>query len=140
MDRLDDFIIFMATMNKRFKKAMTTTLQPYGLNGMHAVYLKAIGVSPGITLRELSKTVRCDGANTSRAISILEENGFVCDDRKDLSSKKYRLYLTKSGTDALNEVNQKMREFHQKTLDELSLDEQEQFLSLVKKLLVTTLD
>ena len=136
METLSDFMIFMATMHKRFNKMMAKALLPYGLNGMHAIYLKAISDNPGITLKELSTTVHCDGAHTSRAIATLTQKKFVCDDRKDASQKKYKLFLTEAGQNAKKDVNQKMDVFHQDTLNILSSEEQKIFLELIQKFLV----
>ena len=137
METLNDFMIFMATMHKRFNKMMSETLAPYGLNGMHAIYLKAISDNPGITLKELSTLVRCDSAHTSRAVATLTEKQFVCDDRKDACQKKYKLFLTEAGKNAKSDVEQKMALYHENTLNILTGDEQKIFLDLIKKFLIS---
>lgn len=131
----NEFHIFFATMRKRFNKAMSEALSPFGLNGMHAMFLKVLRDMPGMTMKELSDNLRCNKANTSRAIAELKAKGFVCDDRKTAGSKKFRLFLTDSGKEVNETIIKKLDAFHSSVLGKLTAEEQAEFIGLAKKLL-----
>ncbi|MBR2254553.1 MAG: winged helix-turn-helix transcriptional regulator [Candidatus Methanomethylophilaceae archaeon] len=88
---------FFDRMSMQMRRNMTKIVEPYGLTSAHAVYLIALNLQNGQTLVSLSKFLDMDTANTNRVIKILREKGFVYDDRKSESSKKYSIYLTESG-------------------------------------------
>ena len=88
---------FMDRMSLQMRKNMTAIVEPYGLSHAHAIYLIALNLQDGQTMVSLSRFLDLDTANTTRVIKTLREKGFVYDDRKSESNKKFRIFLSDSG-------------------------------------------
>lgn len=88
---------FFDRMSVIMRKNMTSVVSEHGLTSAHSIYLVALDLQDGQTLMSLSKFLDLDPANTNRIVKVLKDKGFVYDDRKSPSSKKYSIYLTESG-------------------------------------------
>ena len=88
---------FFDRMSVQMRKNMTDVVSDYGLTSAHAIYLIALKLQDGQTLVGLSRFLDLDTANTNRVIKVLREKGFIYDDRKTESSKKYSIFLTEKG-------------------------------------------
>lgn len=89
--------VFFDRMSCIMRKNMTKEVSEFGLTSAHSIYLIALKLQDGQTLVSLSKFLDLDPANTNRVIKVLKEKGFVYDDRKSESNKKYSIYLTDAG-------------------------------------------
>ena len=108
------FPIWFAKIRKAVQKRQTELLKPYGLSSIHAMYLiTLLHNDKGMTLRELCESLFVDKANTSRVITTLDALGYI---RKDMISKsklKYKIYLTRQGTEVANIVAKDMKKTHE---------------------------
>lgn len=95
---------FFDRMSLQMRKNMTSIVEPYGLTHAHAIYLIALKLQDGQTMVGLSHFLDLDTANTNRVIKILRQKGFVYDDRKSESNKKYRIFLTDEGKELAEKV------------------------------------
>ena len=103
---------FMDRMSLQMRKNMTAIVEPYGLSHAHAIYLIALNLQDGQTMVSLSRFLDLDTANTTRVIKTLREKGFVYDDRKSESNKKFRIFLTDSGKALANLVMNRITELN----------------------------
>ncbi len=87
------------------RKNLTKTVEPYGLNSSHAIYILALRVQNGQTTAGLSRFLDIDNANTHRVLKVLKEKGIVYDDRIDPRSKKYHVYLTDYGKELADMIS-----------------------------------
>ena len=95
---------FFDRMSLQMRKNMTSIVEPYGLTHAHAIYLIALKLQDGQTMVGLSHFLDMDTANTNRVIKVLRENGFVYDDRKTESNKKFHIFLSDSGRELAEKV------------------------------------
>lgn len=103
---------FFDRMSMQMRKNMTAIVEPYGLTHAHAIYLIALNLQEGQTMVGLSRFLDLDTANTNRVIKVLREKGFVYDDRKNESNKKFHIYLTDSGKALADEIMTKITELN----------------------------
>ncbi|MBQ5483569.1 MAG: hypothetical protein IIT75_04370, partial [Candidatus Methanomethylophilus sp.] len=103
---------FMDRMSLQMRKNMTAIVEPYGLSHAHAIYLLALNLQDGQTMVGLSRFLDLDTANTNRVIKTLREKGFVYDDRKSESNKKFRIFLSDSGKALADLVMTKITELN----------------------------
>ena len=103
---------FMDRMSLQMRKNMTAIVEPYGLSHAHAIYLIALNLQDGQTMVGLSRFLDLDTANTNRVIKTLREKGFVYDDRKSESNKKFRIFLSDSGKALADLVMTKITELN----------------------------
>lgn len=95
------------------RKNMTAIVEPYGLTHAHAIYLIALALQDGQTMVGLSRFLDLDTANTNRVIKVLREKGFVYDDRKSESNKKFHIYLTDEGRELAEGIMTKVTELNE---------------------------
>lgn len=96
--------VFFDRMGTIMRKNMTKIVSPYGLTSAHSIYLIALNLQDGQTMVQLSRFLDLDPANTNRVIKTLKDKGFIYDDRKTETSKKYSIYLTDSGRELATEI------------------------------------
>jgi len=127
--------IFFSQINKDFNKVCESFLKPKGFGKLHAFYLICLyDKINGLKLNELNKLIGCDKANTSRAISDLENKHIIIKDSRDNSDKKYNVKLTTIGLELCNEFVNKVREEISKMFKKLTDEELKIFLRLLNKL------
>jgi len=96
--------VFFDRMSTIMRKNMTKIVNEHGLTSAHSIYLVALNLQDGQTMIQLSRFLDLDPANTNRVIKTLKEKGFVFDDRKTETSKKYSVYLTESGRELAKRI------------------------------------
>ncbi|MCL2148440.1 MAG: MarR family winged helix-turn-helix transcriptional regulator [Methanomassiliicoccaceae archaeon] len=96
--------VFFDRMSTIIRKNMTKIVSEHGLTSAHSIYLVALNLQDGQTMVQLSRFLDLDPANTNRVVKTLKEKGFVYDDRKTETSKKYSVYLTESGRELAKTV------------------------------------
>ncbi|MDR1404485.1 MAG: MarR family transcriptional regulator [Candidatus Methanoplasma sp.] len=96
--------MFFDRMSATMRKNTTRIVSPYGLTSAHSFYLIALNLQDGQTMVQLSRFLDLDPANTNRVVKTLKEKGFVYDNRKTETSKKYSVHLTDSGRDLANSI------------------------------------
>ena len=89
--------IFFDRMSLISRRVMAECVRKEGLTGIHAMYLVALDLRDGLTLKDLSSFLDMDAANTNRVVKVLREKGFIYDDRKESNSKKFAIHLTEGG-------------------------------------------
>ena len=104
---------FFDRMSLQMRKNMTAIVEPYGLTHAHAISLIALALQDGQTMVGLSRFLDLDTANTNRVIKVLREKGFVYDDRKSESNKKFHIYLTDEGRELAEGIMTKVTELNE---------------------------
>lgn len=130
------FPILFNKINKNINKQYDKFLKPYALSKLHAFYLICLRkFDKGLKLNDLNSLIGCDKANTSRAITDLEEKGVVTRDTTFDNERKYFVKLTEYGNKIasyfINESKKKLNSM----LSNLDEKEQEQLFYLINKLL-----
>ena len=109
-------------------------LKEYGIGSGQIMFLLELYYRDGVRQEELTTLLNIDGANTTRAIAILEEEGYVVRrvDRDD--ARAYRVYLTDKAEEIKDGLFRLMRDWDEKLLASLTDRERDQFIQLVQKI------
>ena len=130
--------IIFSKVKKAVQKRQTELLKPYGLGSIHAMYLIILLHNPsGLTMRELCVTLYVDKANTSRAISTLEEKDYVFRDSSGTGVLKYKIMLSKKGKELAYLITEKMKRFHEEMFRDLTSDEINTMRRVLQKIELT---
>lgn len=122
--RKEYFPIWFDKIKKNAQRRQQETLKPYGLSSIHAMYLIILVHHPaGMTFKEMCEKLCVDKANTSRAVNVLEEKGYVLKDYTSAGVLKYKLVLSEEGKKIAQEVAKTMKEFHHKLIESLTEEE-----------------
>ena len=90
------FPVYIADVLKKMHKMQAESLEDYSLSAIHAPYMTTLAAhAEGLTMAELSKILKLDKANTSRAMNELLDKGFA--EKAEDKKKKSVLRLTESG-------------------------------------------
>lgn len=108
-DRFETFTVLIAKINRSIRKIKNQEMAEYGLKSHHVSCLYYLHLLNGLTVGDLC--IRCeeDKATISRSLDYLEENGFIAS--RPQGSKRYKIpiELTPKGTEAgqniVNKVN-----------------------------------
>lgn len=127
--------ILFNRMNKNFNKGLGDFLVSYGLSKLHSFYMVCLYIyKKGLTLNQLNFLTGFDKANTSRAISDMEEKGIV-DRVSNNTNRKYKVVLTEKGFNIGKDFIKTVKENIKKTFSVLTESEMSTFRFLVSKLL-----
>lgn len=130
-----EFPLVINRIAKTFNKRLGDFLVPYGLSKLHSLYLACLfRHRKGLTLNELNFLTGNDKANTSRAISDMEEKGFVIRSSYD-NTKKYKVCLTEKGIDVGVAFVKTIKDSVKRMLAKLTEKETDFFKSIIFKLL-----
>lgn len=113
---------------------ITQGLKEFKIGSGQIMFLLELYYSDGVRQEELSSLLNIDGANTTRAISKLEEEGYVVRLQDVEDKRAYRIYLTDKALKIKPALFDIMRSWDEKLLRTLDADEKELFVRLLKKI------
>lgn len=130
-----DFPIMFNKITRNFNKKLGDFLMPYGLSKLHSLYLVCLyRHKKGLTLNQLNFLTGFDKANTSRAISDLEEKEITYR-ILGAGEKKYKVSLTEKGFSICKDFVKSIKESIKKTFASLTEKEMNFFQSIIFKLM-----
>ena len=113
---------------------ITQGLKEFNIGSGQIMFLLELYYADGVRQEELSTLLNIDGANTTRAISKLEEEGYVYREADAEDGRAFRVFLTKKALEIRPQLFALMRDWEERLLGDLSQKEQEQFVRLLKKI------
>ena len=127
--------LLLAKLHKQAQRNFREVLSAYGLSSMHAIFFHALQKSgDGLTQKHITEMLHCDKANTSRAIKDLLEKGYVSKDTKAENERNMKLYLTESGEQIAQELQETMGRLKAKIADCLTEEEKQTFRQIINKI------
>jgi DNA-binding MarR family transcriptional regulator len=131
----DDFIgRWFSVLHRSSISFMTNELKTYSIGSGQIMFLLELYYCDGINQEELSSFLNIDKANTARALSKLEQQGYV-ERRIDEEDKRaYKVYLTEKALQIKTKVMGVMAEWENHLLSELSDEEKKHFKNIMKKI------
>lgn len=88
---------YIAHLNRQMMRLLEAELAPLELGPGRYLYLFGLYVKDGRKQQELADTIGVDKAAATRAISRLEENGYVRRESDQNDRRSMRVYLTPKG-------------------------------------------
>lgn len=119
-DRYEMFTVLITGINRNIKRLKTEQMAEYSLKGLHVTCLHYLYRFSPMTAAELRDRCDEDKAAVSRALSYLEENGFI---RTECSTaKKYKtpIVLTDKGMAVGKEISLRITEIVKEATHSLS--------------------
>ena len=88
---------YIAHLNRQMMRLLEAELAPLQLGPGRYLYLFGLYVKDGRKQQEVADTIGVDKAAATRAISRLEENGYVRRESDENDRRSMRVYLTSKG-------------------------------------------
>lgn len=129
-------LAFYATFfHKDFTAYCNCRLEDEGLMPGQLYFILYVGKHPGCSPKELSQALRMDNGHTNRTLVKLEQGGFLEQELNPNDRRAHILRLTKKGENAFLLSHNLFAQWDQEVLSELSLEEREQLMALLKKVI-----
>ena len=109
------------------------SLEGSALGASHYFYVLQICAAPGISQEQLAKNLYINKSSVTRAITSLEENGFVERRVAEEDKRIIRVYPTKRAEKILPEVRKITHAWNEFLLSELEEDERMHFLETLDR-------
>ena len=105
IERFERFSSTISEISHHWHKIASDEMEKHGLKGPYAVYFTALHRHPeGITSAKLAEECAKDKADVSRAIALLQQQGFV---KKEGEHYRATLKLTEKGMGLAEHINKK---------------------------------
>ncbi len=109
-------------------------LEGSGLGSSHYFYILLICADPGISQDQIAKRLYINKSSVTRAIAVLEENGFVERHPSEEDKRIVRVFPTDKAKEILPEVRRIARAWNAFLLSDLEEEEKLQFLTTLEKI------
>lgn len=131
----DDYLgRWFSILHRMSLRQITQGLREHNIGSGQIMFLLELYHSDGVRQEELSTLLNIDGANTTRAISKLEAEGYVVRRPDKQDGRALRVFLTEQALAIQPQLFALMRSWEERLLRDLSTEEQQQFISLLKKI------
>ncbi|MDT8860120.1 MarR family transcriptional regulator [Alkalihalobacillus sp. MEB130] len=131
-----DTSVLLHTLNQKARlssKELNEHLQEFGLYSSQWVILYILHQKGTMTQTDIWQYLKVEAPTITRTLVRMESNGWI--HRRQGKDKRERLIeLTDMAHDKLPLVNERLKQFEQSYVSQLSEQEQQQLLSLLKKL------
>lgn len=130
----DDYLgRWFSILHRLSMRHITQGLKKFNIGSGQIMFLLELYYTDGVRQEELSSLLNIDGANTTRAISKLVEEGYVVRRPDEEDGRAFRVFLTEKALLIRPDLFALMRGWEERLLKDLSDEEQQQFISLLKK-------
>lgn len=131
----DDYISrWFSVFHRLYLSFVYEGLKEYNIGSGQIMFLLELYYCDGISQEELSSYLSIDGANTTRAIKKLEEEGYVIRKQDEKDRRVKRIYLTDKAMDIKPKVLGLINEWENTLLENLTRVEKEVLGELLKKI------
>ncbi len=134
--RFEEFFKSFSLLQKCVRQLKDKNMKAFSLKGSHVMSLFYLMQHPqGLTLTELNDLCVEDKAATSRTVSYLKKHGYIVHNlNKNEKTYNSRLTLTKKGEETAETVKNLINPIMEVATENLSLEEQDLILDLLKRL------
>ena len=136
MKRCPDYYIgrWFSFLHRLSVRHITPDLKEFDLGSGQIMFLLELYYSDGVRQEELSTLLNIDRANTTRAITKLEEQGYAVRELDSQDGRAYRVFLTEKALEVKTDLFALMGKWEKELLAVLSPEEQDLFIDLLKKI------
>jgi DNA-binding MarR family transcriptional regulator len=121
-------------MHRLTMSCVANGLKEHNVGSGQAMFLLELFHCDGIRQEELSKHLNIDGANTTRAIKKLVQEGYVERRPDPEDGRAQRIFLTERAFQLKPQLFDVLSDCEQTLLEGLSAEERKLFISLVKRI------
>ncbi|NLJ80436.1 MAG: MarR family transcriptional regulator [Firmicutes bacterium] len=136
MKRCPDYYVgrWFSILHRLSMRNLGPDLKKFKIGSGQIMFLLELYYSDGVRQEELSTLLNIDGANTTRALNKLEEEGYAVRKADCRDGRAYRVFLTPKAFRIKADLFALMGSWEEKMLASLSSREQETFVNLLKKI------
>lgn len=122
----------ISAVSRYLRRQRDRYMEPLGMKSLHARFLLEVCRAPGITQDQLTQLLGFDKSSVARQAAFLEEQGYLT--RQAGSDKRVLLLQPTEKTLTLEpELTRHMNSWEQTLLQDLSVEEQQMLLELLRR-------
>jgi DNA-binding MarR family transcriptional regulator len=122
MERISQILKDISRFGRVYREE---NLEPLGLSSHHGLYLREIGLTPGISQEQLAQRLRVNKSNVARQVAAMEEEGYIHRAACGKDKRVLRLHLTEKGEAILPRIHQVLDAWEQLLVRDLTESEQQ---------------
>lgn len=126
---------YISAIYRNMQILIAAELAPYRIGSGQYIFLMAIAGKERITQKALSEQLLIDKTTTAKAIAKLEAEGYVRREPDPVDNRYHLLYLTEAGRAVVPKVQEALDHIRHYSCIDISNEEYELMLSLLKKVL-----
>lgn len=115
------------------RRQRSAYMEPLGLKGLHAGFLRDVCMNPGISQDGLAQRIGIDKSNVARQASMLEESGFLRREPAKQDKRVLCLYPTEKTLALLPGLEAATKQWEQTLVQDLTPQETELFAGLLAR-------
>ena len=123
-------------IQKDFHHQMNEKMKEYNITTAQLIYLLILSAENKMTLKELTAAANFDKAYTTKIIHELTEKGYIGNDKKSVSSRKYHIFLTNEGKDYIKIINKHAKQIRENILCKLPKDDKQKIVETLKQAII----
>lgn len=112
----------------------TERLEGTELGACHLPYILTLARNPGITQEKLGKMLYINKSNVTRALSYLEQKGFIERVQSDTDRRAMLVYPTPKALDMLPEIRGILKDWNEYITADISEEEMAVFMAVLEKI------
>nr|WP_245252250.1 MarR family transcriptional regulator [Paenibacillus sediminis] len=124
----------ISNTGRKLTQCLTQLTQDYNLTSEQFGLLLCLSEEDGISQKELSRRTEKDPANITRILDQLERKGFVNRVTNSEDRRSYHTYITKSGKEAVRQIEPIEAEFIRALLLDIPDHEASAFKAFMQKI------
>ena len=135
-DKTEPIGRYISQIHRKGNSFITKEISKFGIGSGQIMFLMQLYKKDGISQEELSENLNIDKGTTCRAIKKLEEEEFLIRVKDENDKRAYKLYLTQKSKDMEENIKNILHEWESNISKELSQEEVEVLLNLLKKICI----
>lgn len=130
---MKDLVKWTAVLSLNLNSLLDKKLETFGINSSQFVYILKICRNPGMTRECIFHEIYRNPSNISRALTQLEEKGYLTKEPSREDRRTCHLYPTKKAQEVYGQIEEILSGCDQEIMEVFSEEEKEIFPGILKK-------
>ncbi len=130
---VSELIRWVAILNLNLSSLLDKKLEPFEINSSQFFYIFKVCRNPGMTRERMFQEVYRNPSNISRALTVLEEKGYIRREPNKEDRRTCYLYPTDKAVKTWEKIEKILDECNLEAMEEMSEEEKKIFQELLKK-------
>lgn len=130
---MKDLVKWTAVLSLNLNSLLDRKLEPFGINSSQFVYILKVCRKPGITRECIFREIYRNPSNISRALTQLEEKGYLTKEPSREDRRTCHLYPTEKAQEVFEKIEEILSVCDQEVMEIFSEEEKEIFPGILKK-------
>lgn len=128
-----DMFRCLSSLQKNSIKYMHKMIEDHDLRGCHPPALYIIYKNPGLSQDDVAKKLKFHKGAVAKVIKMMLQSGFIKREEDPDDKRKYRLFLTEKGENAIPLLMEGQRKYEETLTKDMTDEQKRVFIALMEK-------